>query len=328
MLTITREAWKKFAPKCPEAYTAALFENMRILQGAGILDNERRWCHFAATVYHETGGFRYLRESLTYTTAGALRKAWPSRFGHKTDVELKPLLRNPVGLADQVYGCYSGRAKAVIGDVGPGEAYAWRGGGWLQTTFKPPVDAYCQKLGLAATPPNALDDPVLTLRFAVLEWIETGCNELADANEIRKVAKAINTGSADSGIEPVGMDGRKEAFARAWKLWGESGDPEVPAKEISLWGLAGKVGVPVAGGVEIVRQVGGAVKETVAANPDPTPHIETAKKALETAREIKPLALGFGEFAAWAITHPIHVGTAAGLVAAIWIGPALWRRWT
>lgn len=328
MLTITREAWKKFAPKCPDAYTAALFENMRVLQDAGILDNERRWCHFAATVYHETGGFLYLRESLTYTTTAALRKAWPSRFGHKTDLELKPWLRNPVGLADQVYGCYSGRAKSVIGDVGPGEAYAWRGGGWFQTTFKPPVDAYCKQLGIVPTPPNALDDPVLTLRFAVLEWLETDCNRWADENKIREVAKAINTGSADSGIEPNGMDGRKDAFARAWKLWGEYGEAEVPAKQISLWGLAGRVGVPVAGGVEVVRQVGSAVTEAVTSSPDPTPHIEAAKKAVETAAQVKPLATGLGEFATWAFVHPWHVGAVLGLVGAIWIGPVVWRRFT
>lgn len=319
MLTITREAWRKFAPKCPANYTEALFNNMGLLEDAGILDNERRWCHFAATVYHETGAFRNIRESLTYTTANRLRKVWPARFKHKTDAELKPLLRNPVFLADTVYGCYSGRPKSVIGDIGPGEAFAWRGGGWFNTTFKPPVDKYCRALGLDRTPDNALDDPVLTLRFAIFEWTETGCNDLADANNIRSVAKAINTGSATSGIEPVGMDGRKEAFARAWGHWGDKGRPEVPAKTMSIKDAIGKVAVPVTVAGETIRQ-------TVGSNPDPAPHIEAAKKSVEVANEVKSLGLSVSEIVSWVIANPYPVSGAVALVLTIWVGPALWRR--
>jgi predicted chitinase len=319
MLTITREAWMKFAPGCPQPYADALFGNMGLLESAGILENERRWCHWAATVYHETGGFKEIRESLHYTTTGALRKAWPSRFGHKSDDELKPLLRNPVGLADMVYGCYSGRDKAVIGDVGPGEAFAWRGGGWFNTTFKPSVDRYCAELGLVPTPANALDDPVLTLRMAVLEWIETDCNQWADENQIRKVAKAINTGSATSGIEPVGMDARKVAFARAWKQWGESGDAEVPAREVSMKEIAAKATVPVLGTAEVVRQA-------VTASPDPTPHIETTKRVVESASLLKSIATTGADFLGWVAAHPGMLGAAVLAVAAVWFGPALWRK--
>jgi predicted chitinase len=319
MLTITREAWKAFAPGCPQSYADALFGNMGLLESAGILENERRWCHWAATVYHETGGFKEIRESLHYTTTGALRKAWPSRFGHKSDDELKPLLRNPVGLADMVYGCYSGRDKAVIGDVGPGEAFAWRGGGWFNTTFKPSVDRYCAELGLVPTPANALDDPVLTLRMAVLEWIETDCNQWADENQIRKVAKAINTGSATSGIEPVGMDARKVAFARAWKQWGESGDAEVPAREVSMKEIAAKATVPVLGTAEVVRQA-------VTASPDPTPHIETTKRVVESASLLKSIATTGADFLGWVAAHPGMLGAAVLAVAAVWFGPALWRK--
>lgn len=347
MLTITRDHWAKFAPKCPKDYTAALFDNMGLLEDAGILDNERRFCHWAATVYHETGDFREIREDLRYTTTRALRKTWPSRFGSKTDAELKHLLRNPVGLADVVYGCYSNRKKEVIGDVGPGEAFAWRGGGWFNTTFKPSVDRYCNKLGIVPTPSNALDDPVLTLKMAVLEWTETGCNAFADENNIRKVAKAINTGSADSGIEPVGMDGRKAAFARAWKIWGDTGTAEVPAKPIDGKKAVGTLATAAAG-VEVTKQVVAVVAPSgpVAVPPaapvvaqapavvsklpavDPAAQIGMAKKGIEHATEIKALSTTAAELVTWAIAHPYPVGgVIAGLVA-IWIGPALLRRFT
>lgn len=321
MLTITKAQWAKFAPNCPGDYVAALFDHMGLLADAGILDNERRWCHFAATVYHETGDFREIREDLSYKSTKALRKAWPSRFGAKSDAELKHLLRNPIGLADVVYGCYSGRRADVIGDVKPGEAIHWRGGGWFNTTFKPSVERYCVKLGVTPAPLNALDDPILTLKMAVLEWTETECNRYADENNLRKLAKAINTGSADSGIEPVGMDGRKLAFARAWALWGETGTAEKPAREIGMTEFGVKVGTPLLVAGEAGRQVINAAPPV-----DPAAQIGVAKKVVEHAAEVKALGASGSELMAGALGNPWPYLTVVVALAAIWAGPMLWRK--
>ena len=249
-VVITRAQWKKFAPKCPANYTEALFNNMVELENAGILENELRWCHFIATCYAEmdaAGGFREIREIMNYKTVGALRGAWPSRFNHLSNEECKTYLRNPVVLAEKVYGLQSGRA-ASLGNVNPGDAFAFRGGGWFNTTGRKAVEEYRKKLGMPLPAlPEDLDDPVLTLKFACFEWAETNCNKWADENEIIRVAKAINTGSAMSGVRPNGMDIRKEGFERAWKIWGETGDADKPAKEISIMAIAAKVGVPAAG---------------------------------------------------------------------------------
>lgn len=330
MLTLTREQWKRFAPRCPEAWTNALFDNLALLNSAGVLQSELRWCHFAATVYHETDGFTELRENLSYKSTHALRKAWPSRFGSKSDAELAPLLRNPVGLADVVYGCYSRRNAIEIGDLVPGEAWQYRGGGWFHTTFKPAVDRYCQKLGIAPTPPGALDDPVLTLRFALLEWEETGCNALADANDIRKVAKAINTGSADSNVEPNGMDGRKAAFARAWKLWGAYGQADVPAKPITPGQVAGGL-VTGAAVVEAGGRVVNAVMPAAPAVPAPPPAVPSvdlgaAKKIAEQAADAASIGKTFADFAAFLWAHPLAAGAVVATVVGVWVVPALISR--
>jgi len=214
MITLTREAWGKFAPKCPAAYTEALFGNLEFLGQHGILETELRWCHFAGTVYAETGGFKDLRENLYYTTLGALRRAWPSRFGHMPDSQAKTFLRNPRGLANKTYNGRMGNR------AGSSDGYDFRGGGWIQTTGRSAVEEYSKQLGITAGP-NTLDDPVITLQFAVLEWTNQDCNKWADENDILKIAKAINTGSADSNVTPNGMDNRRTGFARAWKLWGE-----------------------------------------------------------------------------------------------------------
>jgi putative chitinase len=225
MIVITREAWKTFAPNCPAAWTEALFANIDYLAEKGITETELRWCHFAATVLWEANGFKELRENLNYRTIGALRKAWPSRFGHLSDAECRTYLKNPRVLGNKVYNGRMGNR------VGSNDGYDFRGGGWIQTTGRAAVEGYCRPLGIEPTS-TTLDDPILTLKFAALEWEQSKCNDWADANDIRKVAKAINTGSADSNVQPNGMSGRIEAFAKAWKIWGEYGVADTPAKNV------------------------------------------------------------------------------------------------
>lgn len=248
MIDISLSQWRKFAPRCPDAYTSALFDNLDLLRDAGLLDSELRWCHFAATVFEETGDFREIRECMSYSSVSVLRSNWPSRFGHKSDGELRALLRNPHGLAEAVYGGRMGNRP------GTGDAYDYRGGGWIQTTGRSAVADYCKKLGIEPSA-GTLDDPVLTLKFAVLEWKEAKCNQWADENSLRKVAKAINTGSASSNVEPIGLDDRKKAFARAWSIWGESGRADEGNTHRPVGELVAKVGVPSAMGLEGIRHV-------------------------------------------------------------------------
>lgn len=282
MIAITREAWKRFAPKCPPAYTTALFDNLHLLEEAGILENEHRWCHFAATVYHETGDFAEIREDLSYKTAKQLKKTWPSRFGSKTDDEIKPLLRNPKGLAEAVYGGRMGNRPGTT------DAYDTRGGGWFNSTGYGIVCGYCEKIGVPYHP-SVMDDPVITLRFAVLEWTETNCNQWADENDIRKVAKAINTGSATSNVAPVGLDLRKAAFARAWKIWGDFGEADAPVSAADVVAqvkdVAVKYGVPavvgVGGAAHVGTKSGSDTNPAPASNPAPAPSLPAPQAKLD-----------------------------------------------
>lgn len=321
MITVTVEQWRKFAPKCPPAYTSALFDNMALIEQAGLLENEHRWCHFAATVYHETGDFQEIRENLSYSSAKRLREVWPSRFGHKDDAALKPLLKAPKALAEAVYGGRMGNRP------GTSDAYDTRGGGWFNTTGFGIVNEYCEKLDIPYTA-GVLDDPVATLKFAVLEWTETGCNACADENDLTKVAKAINTGSANSNVKPVGMNDRQKAFARAWKIWGESGTADVPASQVSIKEIAAKVGAPVAAVATTASQVapavtGGATPAAPVAKAIPKPPTEW----LDVAGTWKSFAASASEMLGWAVSSPKAVGIIAVTGAALWFGPKVAPGW-
>lgn len=214
-LTITEAAFEAFAPQAKAVYWRTLKDHLNVLKDAGILENKFRLAHFMGQCYAETGGFTVLRESLAYRSPARLRAVWPSRFGKKSDAELAPLIADQVLMADAVYGGRMGNRK------GTEDGYDYRGGYWLQTTGKSAVEKYCKQLG-AVPSPKSLDDPVLTLQMACLEWEQSGCNTWADQNDVLKVSKAINTGSATSKVVPVGMEHRKAALARALKAWGNA----------------------------------------------------------------------------------------------------------
>lgn len=300
---ITREDMKKFAPKARQDYVDALIDGLKHLQEAGILDNEMRIAHFMAQCAAETGGFTVVRESLTYTTADRLRKVWPSRFRNKSDAQLSHLLRNPMALGDAVY---MGR----MGNTMPGDGYNYRGGGFLQTTGKSAVEKYCAACGLSIAP-DILDDIPTTLRFACVEWVESGCNEWADENALVKVSRAINVGSATSSVAPVGMKEREQWFAKAWAVWGDKGRPDVaegptlsPSAKMAV---AGSLGT---GGTAIVSNPPSSVVDTVA--------------SVGAWQSIGKTIGSYGE-AMWA--NPVAT-VAVGLLAiiALWALPSLWGR--
>jgi putative chitinase len=208
---------RRFAPKMADFYRRALLDGKEHLAEAGILDNGKRFSHFMGQVGAETGGGTIVRESLTYATVKRIGEVWPARAKKETAANLKKLVRNPVALADWAYGGRMGNGKGTIDKPHP-DGYAFRGGGFIQTTGRYAVQKYCDRLKIEIRP-DILDDPEATLRFACAEWKESGCNALADANDLMGVSKAINTGSAHSGIYPNGMEHREAWFKKAQGIW-------------------------------------------------------------------------------------------------------------
>ena len=297
---LTEADLKRFAPKAKSEYVAALLGGYDHLRAAGILDTELRLAHFMGQCGAETGGFTIVRESLTYTTAARLRTVWPSRFRNKSDSELAHLIRNPVALGDAVY---MGR----MGNTALGDGYAYRGGGFLQTTGKDAVERYCKACDIPLRP-DILDDISATLRFACAEWVQSGCNKWADENDITKVSKAINTGSATSNVKPVGMAERQAWFAKAWSVWGGKGKPDTaPDKPSTTKAVA----------------VASTAATTIAAIPNvPQSWLDSiaSVSAWQTAGE------KVAGFAKAAIGSPLAASLVAAVVLGIWFGPAAYGR--
>jgi putative chitinase len=333
---ITEADLKKFAPRCRPEYRKAFLDGQEVMAAAGIFDSELRLVHFMGQFGAETNGGTVVRESLTYTTAKRLREVWPARFRDKSDAALRPLLKNPVALGDSVYGGRMGNGKSN------GDGFKYRGGGMLQTTGKSAVMKYasgCEMDCGDAALASYLDDCLVTLRFACLEWEQAGCNRWADENSIRKVSKAINTGSATSNIEPVGMEHRKDWFAKAWGVWGDKGKPDNPKKKRKIGKkevLGGTAGGVVAGKLTEAatnsapaptappQQHASAAERPAAPDLDPLAQVE---KGLSTATKVQSFADTGKAVSSSAWLDPIPILIALAAIVAVFGGKWLWNKY-
>ncbi len=181
-----------------------------------IAASPKRLAHFFGQAALETGGFKLLRKSLTYTTVAAVRNAWPKRASRVSDDFIRDnLLQNPTALGDWAYG---GRMANV---KGTSDGFDYRGGGVFQTTGR---SAYRAKGKLAQVDlegnPSLIEDPAISMLAACAEWADFNGNALADADEVRRISRAINLGNRNSRSKANGEDDRVALVSRLLDLLG------------------------------------------------------------------------------------------------------------
>jgi putative chitinase len=203
MTPIAPAQLKLLAPNARSAYLAAFASADTVLAGHGINSTPLRLAHFMAQVLHECGGLTIQVENLNYR-AERLMQVWPSRF--PTLASAQPFAHNPQGLADNVYG---GR----MGNVAPHDGSKFIGRGLLQLTGRESYRRIGERIGapLEAQPDLAFDG-AWALKVAAEEWTVSGCNVLADADDLKKVTKAINGGL-------IGLASRQDWLIKTRHVW-------------------------------------------------------------------------------------------------------------
>lgn len=191
---------------CPNArpnYVAAFDAGDADFAAAGVT-TPLRLAHFLAQVFHETDGLTILVESMNYS-AKRMTEVWPRRF--PSVAAAAPYAHNPRALAEHTYGGRMGNGPEGCGD-------GWRGigRGGLQCTGKDSYLKFGALLGIDLWGnPDLAIDPRYTLKIALAEWTEKGCNALADRNAIKDVTEKINGGR-------IGFDDRVKWFDRVWPV--------------------------------------------------------------------------------------------------------------
>ena len=208
---ITLDQITRLAPNARSSYRDAFQNGRPVLDGFGVSENPLRVAYFMAQVLHESGGLSLQVESLNYSAA-RLPKVWPTRFKPRGPLDPAEFAHNQEKLGNEVYG---GR----MGNTGPNDGFTYRGRGLLQLTGK---DSYKKATDtLRATHPEAPDlvvspdevfGPKWCLAIAAAEWADRGCNGHADADDIKRVTRAINGGL-------IGLSDRIDWLHRTKAVW-------------------------------------------------------------------------------------------------------------
>lgn len=145
-----------------------------------------RLAAFLAQLAHESTELTRLEENLNYSAEGLLR-TWPARFNAQ---EAAVFARRPERIAERAYGGRLGN-----GPEGSGDGWLYRGRGPIGLTF---LDNYREAgtaLGLDLEKrPELVMEPLIGALCAGRFWKTRGCNELADAGDIRGLTRRINGG--------------------------------------------------------------------------------------------------------------------------------------
>lgn len=162
------------------------------------INTRLRMAHFVSQMMHESGNFKAIQENLNYS-ADRLLVVFPKYF--KTLEEAKKYERNPQKIASRTYASRYGNGDELSGD-----GYKYRGGGYLQTTFRENYKKAGTNLGVDFEKnPDLLRTPKYALLSAAYFWHSNGLNKLADGGatteNITIVRKKVNGG--DKGLSDV-----------------------------------------------------------------------------------------------------------------------------
>lgn len=186
------QGWNLFKMTTQQRYILGIVQSFPRLQELGV-DTPLRLGHFLGQGLVETGWLRYDSENLHYSAEGLI-----STFSvYKNNPELASQhARKPQIIAETVYGA----RKDDLGNTEPGDGYRFRGRGFIQLTGRA---NYTQMAELTGMP--LVDDPDYISRnldksveAAAMYWKANNLNLYADANDARRVSRAINRGNAQS----------------------------------------------------------------------------------------------------------------------------------
>ncbi len=192
-VSVTVDQVVRLAPNLRSDYRDAFATGQGVLDAHGVSANPLRVAHFMAQVLHECGALTIRWESLLYSPERLL-VVFPKYF--KTLADAEPYSHNEKALGDKVYGGRMGNdGPHPITDTAPHDGYVYRGRGMLQITGKDAYKKYGTRVGadLVATPDLAFSAQY-ALEIACAEWEASGCNPLADEDNLRKVTYAVNGG--------------------------------------------------------------------------------------------------------------------------------------
>ena len=166
-----------------------------------------RLAHFLAQCGHESGGFRLTKENLNYSAkglAGTFKKYFP------TEAAAKPYERQPIKIANKVYGNRMGN-----GPESSGEGAKFCGRGYIQLTGKENYTAFGKSINedILSNPDRVASD--YALLSAAWFFSKNGLHKMADGGAtdavVTSITKRVNGGT-------IGLADRIKHFKEYYSL--------------------------------------------------------------------------------------------------------------
>jgi putative chitinase len=189
----------KLTALCPRAESSIVTCIAGPLQGLVGAWPMPRKAHFIAQIAHESGGFRSMRERLSYS-AERIAEVW-KRLAPRA----QELAHNPVKLANAAYAEHFNATGKLVDPLGNGpesngNGYRYSGRGLIQLTGKDNYRRLTQISGIdLLTDPDRAALPDVACQIAVAFWKHAGCDAPADADDVEGVTARIN-GTACEGL--------------------------------------------------------------------------------------------------------------------------------
>lgn len=172
-------------------------ERYRTLLNKNGINTLLRLSYFIANIHHESG-FKAIRESLYYKNIQGLRNTFYTPFKGKSDAFVSQYLRNSEKCANYVYANRGGNGNEASGD-----GFKFRGGGFIQNTFKDAYKALTKATGINFLDyPDAIANEANAMIAALWFWDNNNLNAIADKDNNELMTKAINGGK--NGIQERG----------------------------------------------------------------------------------------------------------------------------
>ena len=165
-----------------------------------------RQIHFFAQLAHESVGFTRVEENMNYS-AKRLLQVFPGCFD---DAAAQEYAHQPERIASRVYANRMGN-----GDEASGDGWNFRGRGYMQLTGRSNYLAYARSgycVGDLMSHPEWLCDSPGRMKSAMWFWMKSGCNRLADADDVKGVTRKINGGYN-------GLADRMYYWRKAKRVW-------------------------------------------------------------------------------------------------------------
>jgi putative chitinase len=158
---------------------------------------------FLAQVAHESGGFNFVKEGLSYSAVG-LNKTFKKYF--PTVASAQPYARNPAKIANKVYANRMGNGPERSGD-----GYKHRGRGLIQLTGKDNYTRFAKSIDKTVDEAIAyLETSEGAVASAGWFWDVNKLNVYADKGDFVGLTRRINGGI-------IGLSDRKHHYQIALK---------------------------------------------------------------------------------------------------------------